>query len=87
MVAVVKEIQVNGGEVVKDLAEVVKLTEKEGAWKLNFQLELPDGSWANITFRQVSEGRIVAYGNLPFLGTFLDYSQELELTGDPSPPQ
>lgn len=87
MVAIVKEIQVNGADMVHDLSEAVELLAVE-PWKLNFDLELNDGNRVNITIRQVSEGHVIAYGSMEGLGNFLAYAQEVGITspeGDPRP--
>ena len=79
MVAIVKEIQVNGGDVVHDLSEVIELLAVE-PWKVNFDIELNEGQRVNITIRQVSPGNVIAYGSMEGLGNFLAYAKEIGMT-------
>jgi len=82
MKAIVKEIQVCGGRLYKELyraclnyLEVVgEGTDRE---KLHFTIELPDGSVKSITIRQ-EDDCVVAYGDFEGLPDMLDYATQVQ---------
>ena len=81
MMATVKEIQVNGGRLVYNLAdaciEYLAQLETTDRIKMNFSILLASGEVKSITIRQ-EENEIVAYGDFEGLPSFLEWSQGKE---------
>ena len=80
-VAMVKEIQVCGGRIFTNLADVCAdyldcLEQDIDREKINFSVAMPNGQVKHITFRQ-EDDRIVVYGDFEGLPSFFDYAQEV----------
>ena len=81
MMATVKEIQINGGRIVNNLADacveyLVKL-ETTDRMKMNFSILLASGEVKSIPIRQ-EENEIVAYGDFAELPNALEWAQGKE---------
>ena len=80
----VKDIQVGGDvcvnsleEACKEFAKMVSRSSEAGyRAKLNFAIELPDGTVKSITIWG-EDDQTVAYGDFEGLPSFLDYSKEI----------
>ena len=81
MKAKVKEIQVCGGHICRDLKDACKeyleaLEQGTDRKKLNFAILMPDGTTESITIRQENEDidSMVAYGSFAGLPNALNYA-------------
>ncbi len=80
--AVVNEIQVCGGRIVKNLKDacleyLACLANNVDREKLNFSITLADGNTKSITIRQ-EDDRVIAYGNFEGLPNSLEWEQGKE---------
>ncbi len=79
MVAVVTEIQTGGVYNTTSLDDAIKVYHHDGKHnmsiaKINFSIQLPDGTKRSITVRQEKD-RVVAYGNFDGLESFIEYAE------------
>lgn len=86
MKAIVKQIQIGGGQIVDTLEdaciEFLAMIHRQDVarYKINFTIELPNGEIKAITIRD--EGNeTVAYGDFEGLPSMLDYAENLRQEG------
>lgn len=86
MKAIVRDIQVGGGQICGSLEEACReymgmIEEHSMArTKINFAIELPNNKIKHITIRDV-DGETIAYGDFEGLPSMLDWARELQEKG------